>query len=213
NEKSLPCGQKLKIFLPDGSTAWLNAESTITYPERFDTEKRVVTLNGEAFFDVTKDPSKPFIVQTENIDVTVLGTTFNVRNYHNERKTDVALESGEVLVETSGLKEGKYILSPGEGISMNKKSGEIGLYEVDPKSAYQWKDGVIYFNKANFDEVINKLSRWYGVEFIIDNYNGEEWEYSAEFKNDYLNNILQSMSFTKGFKYELDQNKVTIKFN
>lgn len=212
-EKSLPSGQKIKIFLPDGSTVWLNAESSISYPERFDDVNRVVTLTGEAFFDVNKDPFKPFIVKTDNMDVTVLGTTFNIRSYHNEGITEVALESGKVLVETSDLKENKYILSPGEGISVNGKLGKTSRYEVDPKSAFQWKDGVIYFNKAGFDEVINKLSRWYGVEFIIENYDGKGWEYSAEFKNDYLNNILQSMSFTKGFKYELDQNKVTIKFN
>ncbi len=213
NEKTLPSGQKMKIFLPDGSTVWLNAESTITYPERFDDEYRVVSLKGEGFFEVKKNPLKPFIVRTENMNVTVLGTTFNVRNYQNEGKTDVALETGKVMIETDGSKDSKYILSPGEGVSMNKKSGRTYKYEVDPKAAYQWKDGVIYFDKANFDEVINKLSRWYGVEFIVDNYRGVEWEYSAEFKNDYLDNILRSISFSQGFKYKLDQNKVTIKFN
>jgi ferric-dicitrate binding protein FerR (iron transport regulator) len=213
HEKSLPSGQKMKIFLPDGSTIWLNAESTITYPERFDNEQRLVTLKGEGFFDVIKNPTKPFIVRTENMDVTVLGTSFNVRNYQSEGKTDVALESGKVMVETSSSKKNKYILSPGEGLSMNNKSGKIGKYEVDPKVAYQWKDGVIYFYKADFDEVINKLSRWYGVEFIIENYKGDEWEYSAEFKNDYLENILKSIGFSKGFEHELDQNIVTIKFN
>lgn len=213
HQKTLPSGQKMKIFLPDGSTVWLNAESTITYPERFDSETRVVTLKGEGFFDVIKNPSKPFIVQTENMDVTVLGTSFNVRNYQSEGKTDVALESGKVMVETSSVKKNKFILSPGEGLSMNKKSGEVGTYEVDPKLAYQWKDGMIYFNKASFDEVINKLSRWYGVEFFVDNYKGAKWEYSAEFSNDYLDNILKSISFSQGFEYVLDQNKVTIKFN
>ncbi len=212
-EKTIPAGQKMKVFLPDGSTVWLNAESSITYPERFDAENRVVTLKGEGFFDVRKNPSKPFIVKTENIDVIVLGTTFNVCDYKNEDKTDVALESGKVLVETSGPKESKYFLSPGDGISVNKESGQVNRYEVDPKATYQWKDGVIYFNKANFDEVINKLSRWYGVEFIIENYKDEKWEYSAEFGNDYLDNILQSISFSQGFEYVLDQNKVTIKFN
>lgn len=212
-EKSLSTGQKLKIFLPDGSTVWLNAESSISYPERFNDSSRIVTLKGEAFFDVTKNPNKPFIVKTENMDISVLGTAFNVRNYHNEGKIDVALESGKLLVETSGPIRDKYVLSPGEGISMNEKSGNAAKYSVDPKRAFQWKDGVLYFHKANFDEVINKLGRWYGVEFIVENYNREKWEYSAEFRNDYLSNVLQSMSFTKGFEYVIDQNKVTIKFN
>ncbi len=211
-EKSLSTGQKLKIFLPDGSTVWLNAESSISYPDRFDDKSRIVKLTGEAFFDITKNPSKPFVVKTEDLDIRVLGTKFNVRNYHNEGKTDVALESGKVMVETSEQKN-KYILLPGEGISMNEESGEIAKYQVNPKTAFQWKDGVIYFNKANFDEVINRLSRWYGVEFTVENYEGEKWEYSAEFKNDNLSNILQSMGFTKEFEYEIDQNKVTIKFN
>ncbi len=210
-KKSLPTGQKMKIFLPDGSTVWLNAESSITYPERFDDVNRMVTLTGEAFFDVNKDSLKPFIVKTQNMDITVLGTKFNVNSYQGE-VTDVALESGKVMI-SAGSNETKYLLTPGEGISINGKSGETIRYDVDPKLAYQWKDGMIYFDKADFNEVINKLSRWYGVEFIIENYNGDNWVYSAEFKNDYLNNILHSMSFTKGFQYEIDQNKVKIKFN
>lgn len=212
-EKSLPIGQKMKIFLPDGSTVWLNAESSISYPKRFADKKRVVTLKGEAFFDVNKDPSKPFIVKTQKMDVIVLGTKFNVRDYDNEEKTDVALESGKVMVETSASSKKKYMLLPGEAISMSKKSGEIEKYKAESKSAFRWKDGVIYFHNTNFDEVISKLSRWYGVEFIIENYDGRKWEYSAEFKNDNLSNILHSMSFTKGFEYEIDQNKVTLKFN
>jgi len=212
-EKSLPSGQKTKIFLPDGSEVWLNAESSLSYPERFDDVSRVVSLKGEAFFNVTKNPLKPFIVKTESMDITVLGTSFNVRCYNNEKITNVALEIGKVLVETSDSKDNKYILFPGEGISVNNKLGKVSRYEVDPKSAFQWKEGLLYFNKADFDEVINELSRWYGVEFIIENYNGEKWEYSAEFKNEYLINVLQSMSFSKGFKYEMDQNKVVVKFN
>lgn len=210
-KKSLPTGQKMKIFLPDGSTVWLNAESSITYPERFDDENRIVTLTGEAFFDVNKDPLKPFIVKTQNMDITVLGTKFNVNNYQGE-VTDVALESGKVMI-SAGSKKTKYLLAPGEGISINGKSGKTIRYDVDPKLAFQWKDGMIYFDKADFNEVINRLSRWYGVDFIVENYNGDDWVYSAEFKNDYLNNILQSMSFTKGFQYEIDQNIVTLKFN
>ncbi len=212
-EKSLSVGQKTKLFLPDGSEVWLNAESSLSYPERFDDVNRVVSLIGEAFFNVTKNPLKPFIVKTENMDITVLGTTFNVRCYNNEEIANIALKTGKVLVETSDLKENKYIISPGEGISICRKLGKASRYEVDPKAAFQWKEGLIYFNKADFGEVINKLSRWYGVEFIIENYNGEKWEYSAEFKNEYLSNVLQSMSFSKGFKYEIDQNKVILKFN
>ncbi len=212
-EKSLPVGQKMKIFLPDGSAVWLNAESSISYPKRFDGERRIVTLKGEAFFDIRRNPSKPFVVKTQKMDVVVLGTKFNVRNFDNEGKTDVALESGKVMVEISGLKSEKHMLLPGEGLSLSKNSGKIGKYIVEPRSAYQWKDGVIYFHNTGFDEVINKLSRWYGVEFNVENYDGRKWEYSAEFKNDNLSNILQSMSFTKGFEFELDQNKVTLKFN
>ncbi len=130
-----------------------------------------MSLKGEAFFNVTKNPLKPFIVKTESMDITVLGTSFNVRCYNNEKITNVALEIGKVLVETSDSKDNKYILFPGEGISVNNKLGKVSRYEVDPKSAFQWKEGLLYFNKADFDEVINELSRWYGVEFIIENYN------------------------------------------
>ncbi|MCG8311066.1 MAG: FecR domain-containing protein [Cytophagales bacterium] len=210
--KSLPKGQKSKIFLPDGSIVWLNAQSTIKYPKRFSEHTRIVNLIGEAFFDVTEDATKPFIVKTDKLDIKVLGTTFNVRNYQNENNTDISLESGKISVHTLGLDKKKYLLSPGEGLSFDDTSGSVTKFHTS-RSSFCWKDGTILFEEATFQEVIDKLSRWYGVEFVIENYDNSRWEYSAEFKDEYLDNVLQSLGYSKGFRYEIDQNKVKILFN
>jgi len=211
--KALPKGQKMKIFLPDGSVVWLNAESEITYPDRFDESNRLVALKGEAYFDVASDATKPFIVQTHGLEVVVLGTTFNVRSYLDEKTTEVALESGKVLINLNSQNLGKYILTPGEGMEYDASDDSIKQFEVDHKTAFSWKDGVIYFNDASFNEVISRLSRWYGVEFTVENYHRQKWVYSGEFKDENLNNILLAMSFTKGFEYQIDQNMVYINFN
>ncbi|NJN27855.1 MAG: DUF4974 domain-containing protein [Cyclobacteriaceae bacterium] len=210
--KTLPKGQKLKVFLPDGSTAWLNAESSLTFPERFDGSSRIVELDGEAFFSVKKDTLKPFIVRTDQLDVTVLGTTFNVRTYQKESSADVALESGKVLVSMQVKDKEQVFLLPGEGIRIDKTSGEFHKTTIDPLDAYGWKDGVLYFKDATFEQIISKLSRWYGVEIEVQNFDNSEWAYSSEFQNEYLSNVLESMSFSKEFEYKLDQNKVFIKF-
>ncbi len=203
-------GQKMKIFLPDESIVWLNAESSLNFSERFDGSSRIVELDGEAFFQVKKDVSKPFVVRTKQMDVTVLGTSFNVKSYTGEEVVKVALESGKVLVAFQSNE--KVLLSPGEGITYDMKSGSIDKLKIDPLNEYGWKDGIIYFRDANFDEIISKLSRWYGVQFEVENFNETEWAYSGEFKNEYLSTILKSMSFSKEFDYRLDQNKVLINF-
>lgn len=212
-ERELPKGQKMKIFLPDGSIVWLNAASTLRYPERFNGNQRNVYLEGEAFFEIEEDPEKPFIVQTSLLEVTALGTSFNVRNYDFEEEVQVALNTGKVLVRKGGKNKEQLMLVPGQGAFYNKTAEVIEKQRIDPEKVFLWKDGIICFKDASFSEVIDRLSRWYGVEFEIQNYEGQQWSYTGNFEeNEYLSNVLKSISFTKGFEYEIDQNKVCIKF-
>ena len=167
-EKQNPPGQKLKIFLPDGSTAWLNAESKISYPEKFSQEKREVTLEGEAFFDVIKNPDQPFIVTAGEISTIVLGTAFNVKAFDNESTTYVALQSGKIKVKIEddhGNQE--FFLEPGLGIRYDRSSHITVVEEFDEDKLLGWKDGVIWFDEADLDEIVSTLSRWYGVQIEV----------------------------------------------
>ncbi len=210
-EKSIPSGQKLRIFLPDGSKVWLNAASKISYPEKFVGSTRNVTLEGEAFFEVVENPEKPFIVRSGNLITTALGTSFNVKNYTNDSNEEVALASGKVLVELD--QEQKFILDPGTAVRYQKGDKSIKKEDKSVKEIIAWKDGILRFENDDLNTVLKKLSRWYGVEFFMEKpYHGEAWKYSGWFENDYLNNVLESISFTQDFEYAINNDKVTITF-
>ena len=208
-EKVVNKGQKLKIHLPDGSIVWLNSESKLTYPDRFNDSMREVNLTGEAFFEVVRNENKPFIVKTGDLQTKVLGTSFNVKSY--EGKINVALVSGKVSV--SDIDSGSnHLLNPGEAIQYNVENQEFTPGKFNLKKVAGWKDGILYFDNASYNEVIETLERWYGVDIITENFQNRPWKYSGEFRNEYLDIVLESISYSKGFDYKIDQNKVYLKF-
>ena len=214
--KQNPKGQKSTVFLPDGSKVILNSESSIRYPSAFIGDKRTVTLLGEAFFDVEHNAKKPFIVNTSHVQVRVLGTSFNVRAFEDQSKHRIALASGQVEVSPSRIENGsndKIIIFPGQAISYNLSSSVFDTVDdFSPELEYGWKDGIIYFKNATFDDVLSKLSSWYGVDFDITGIPHTEWSYSGEFNNYALSNVLYAISFTGKFNYTIKEKKVIIKF-
>lgn len=216
-EKENTEGRKSIIYLQDGSIVHLNSDSKITYPADFSDTLRAINLQGEAFFQVAKDESRPFIVYADNIAVTALGTSFNVKNYDNEAQIQVALESGRVSVEdykNPANDSFNIFLDPGNMVQYNKKSLMFSSIEkADSKEAFGWKDGIIYFKKADMKTVFNRLERWYGVEFELGNQPGHEWSYTAEFHNQSLKETLESISFSQNFTYSLKDKHVHIMFN
>jgi transmembrane sensor len=209
--KSVNKGQKLKIHLPDGSFVWLNSESSISYPDRFTGPERVVELSGEAFFEVVKNSDQPFVVHAGELSTHVMGTTFNVRNFENEDHIDVALLTGMVKVNSGNHSEG-HVLNPGEKLSYSIGKKEYKMQPFDELEEMGWKDGILFFNNASYEDVVNTLERWYGVEFITVKKDTSPWKFSGEFRNEYLDIVLKSISYSKNFTYIIDQNKVYIKF-
>lgn len=208
-------GEKLKVFLSDGTVVWLNGESSLSFRKPFSAKKRHVVLNGEAYFDVAHDPQNPFSVKTGNITTTALGTSFNIKAYKGEDFIDVDLETGKVLVSLSEPNnQSQVFIEPGERIRFNKMDSKMVVSKFNALHELCWKDGVLSFENAQFEEIIKKLSRWYGVEFKIENgeKNTQEWNYTARFNNDYLSNILVGMSFTKKFDFNINNEIVTITF-
>ncbi|EPR69907.1 FecR family protein [Cyclobacterium qasimii] len=212
-QKEATSGQKLKTFLPDGSVAWLNAESKITYSEFFSDTLRLVHLEGMAYFDVAKDSLRPFVVSSDNVNVTALGTAFTVRSYSSEDILSVALERGRVAVEL--IAENNVIdeifLEPGREINCNVEDHTYTESAAIPDNSYNWRDGVLHFENASFSKVMKELNRWYGVEILALNQPTETWSYTATFRNFSLKEVLQSISYTKDFKFEIHPEKVIIK--
>ncbi len=212
--KSNPKGQKSVITLPDGSTVKLNAESRLTYPNRF-VNNRELYLEGEAFFEVKEMPEKPFIVHSGKIKTTVLGTSFNFRNYPEENNIRVVLVTGKLLVsqkEKSPDIKNETILKPNEQILYNKVTSIINKDELDVQEIVGWKDNVIHFNQANLDYIERKLERWYGVDIDIQNESKKKIRLSTTFTNQSLENVLISLGFTLGFDYEIHEDYINISF-
>ncbi|NJN25163.1 MAG: DUF4974 domain-containing protein [Cyclobacteriaceae bacterium] len=211
--KANPIGQKSTVFLPDGSKVVLNSNSTLSYQENFTNGVREVTLEGEAFFEIEKDPDKPFSVLTKQMKVQVLGTSFNLRAFQ-EQDVQIALLSGKVEV----VEEGNYYndtisLEPGEAIAYDiQKKKFRAKTQFDPEEVVCWKDGILYFDTASINEVIDELSDWYGVSFTIRGTPHKTWSYSGKFDNYTLQNVLIAMSFTEKFEYKIEGKDVLLKF-
>jgi ferric-dicitrate binding protein FerR (iron transport regulator) len=208
-------GQKSRVFLEDGTQVWLNSASEITYPETFmQSDRRSLRLHGEAYFSVAKDQSKPFWVQCDGMTLKVLGTQFNVDASRHDQ-INVALVEGSVSVQWENTDGGTAdaVLTPGEMITINADGSAVVSEDFDVKAACAWKDGMLYFKDATLDEVKRTLELWYGVAILVEGRPSESWQYSGEFDNDVLDNVLLAISFAEEFEYTLNGNTVHIMFN
>jgi len=196
--------------LPDGSAIYLNSGSTLKIPKKFAADKRTVFLEGEAFFEVTEDKSRPFTIYSGSLSTTALGTSFNVRAYPEEEKLSVALVTGKVKVVNAEI-DTFQILIPNEQIIFNTKEQEFKKQAFDIELITGWQKGLLIFQDSDFDEVVEKLERWYGVSFDIQKYPIYQKEYRGKFDNQSLDEVLQVMSFTSGFTYEINDKNVIIK--
>jgi transmembrane sensor len=162
NTLSTPRGRQFEVTLPDGTSVWLNAGSSITYPTSFTGKSREVSITGEVYFEVTKDQSMPFHVKVNNMDVTVLGTHFNINSYSNEASIKTTLLEGSVRV-TKGTETG--LLKPGQQAEINKAGNKISIHdEVDTDLAMAWKNGFTSFKSADIKSIMRQVERWYDVD-------------------------------------------------
>ena len=214
--KTNDAGRKSQIYLPDGTIVWLNSQSSIQYKPDFSGSTRSVELSGEAYFEVAKDPSKKFIVKTSAMSVTAIGTQFNVNAYSSVDRHQVALAEGKIMVQkTDKLNEDdqKVYLDPGQSLSVFKSNGQMIQSSFDPKKILSWKDGIIYFEDAVFEEVVEVLQRWYGKTIIVQNIEkAGQWQFSSEFNNETLENVMQNISYSKNFGYTIEGETVNIIF-
>jgi transmembrane sensor len=209
--KSNPSGQKSKVFLPDGSEVWLNSNSSLRYTSDFTDSARVISLEGEAYFEVAHDANRPFTVLAGNISTTVLGTSFNIDAFSED--VQVSLVSGKVLVsEVDSINQnGDYlVLNPGQAAVFLHDAKKMVVREFDINVITGWKNGELYFQDASFDEIISKLELWYGVSFNIDEQVNIRKSYTGKFTNESLRNVMESISFSLNFDFEMKDKKVSI---
>lgn len=155
-----------EVVLPDGTKVWLNNSATLKYPREFSEKERNVHLEGEAYFEVTKNRHKPFTVQSDAMRVRVLGTTFNFKCDKRCRIAEATLIEGEIEVK-GNKEEGQIILSPGQRAELNKNNGRLIVKQVDAKMDAVWHDNLIPFQKADIFTITKTLERFYDVKIIL----------------------------------------------
>jgi ferric-dicitrate binding protein FerR (iron transport regulator) len=161
-ELTAPAWTRARFVLPDGTTGWLNSNSSISYNLDF-VNDRHVDLKGEAFFDVFKDSRRPFIVHTGEVNLKVSGTRFNVSSYETEKDIEVVLEEGSLIFNPVG-DDTAYLMKPNDLVTYNRSSKEFRTDIVQPQKYLSWKEGKLVFRNDPLDVICRRLGRWYNVE-------------------------------------------------
>lgn len=207
-ERVNPSGQKSVLFLSDGTKVWLNAASKLSYQKDFGSgDSRDVHLEGEAFFDVAHNEEKPFIVHTSSIKIKVLGTSFNVKSYTEEKTIETTLIKGKVKIEklaTSTQAQEEVVLKPNQRAVFNKESKVIEVRKVQSENSGSWKDERLVFNAEPVDNVILQLERWYDVKIHVEGRGRLDCRLSARIENESLEEVLKLLETSHGITYRIN---------
>jgi len=200
---------KSKVILPDGSEVWLHAQTSLDYQTDNKTNERLVAMSGEAYFNVTHDSQRPFIVRTKGLDVEVHGTKFNVEAVPNALYTTVSLKSGSVSLKTN--KEVKY-LSPNEIATFDRRNRNLSIEKNSIDLATSWANSEFYFDKKPLGYVCRYLSKWYNVKIKLDDRLNNKYLYTFTLRNESLEEIMRLMSRINPIDYSFDEsNQLIIK--
>ena len=204
--------QQKQCTLADGTTIVLNSCTKITYPSKFKDTIRMVTLEGEAYFSVTSDAAKPFIVKTNNLSVRVIGTKFNISAYPRNDRAIATVNSGKILVDIqSGKRDSKYILKPNQEIVFNKIDKSVLINTVTGENS-SWIDGSLVFHDATFNDIVNTIEHRYGVTINYSKQAFKNTPYTIKFiHNENLGDVLNVLQdVVGGFEYKKENSTITI---
>ena len=208
NTIQTPRSSQYQVTLVDGTSVWLNAESSLTYPTQFSDKERIVRLTGQAYFEVAPDQQKPFKVLTDKQQVVVLGTHFDINAYPEETTVKTSLVEGSVKVIADHQHGQSAILKPGQQAVMDKQ--QLKIHEFDTSEGIGWKEGFFVFNNEDMKNVMRQLARWYDVEVSYIG-NPDQIEFGGSFsKSDKLEDILKILEATNKFKCKKEGRRITI---
>jgi len=207
-EIKAPAWTRAQFSLPDGTTGWLNSNSSIKYDGRFN-NNRQVTLNGEAFFDVYKDSKRPFKVSIDEVLVTVSGTRFNIASYNNENTVEVVLEEGEVVFYNKGLNK-SYSMKPNDYLSFDKTINDFKVEVVNPEKYSSWKEGKLVFRNDPLDVLARRLGRWYNIDIEIRGDMSRQPRLRATFIDENLEEVLRLLELSLQIIYDIEPPQIRV---
>lgn len=197
----VPAGQRISLELSDGTMVWLNSRTKIEYPASFVGDDRKIKLDGEAYFEVTKDTHKPFIVETAKGNIEVLGTKFNVEAYSEDNTFTTALMEGSVKVMRGNT---RYMLLPNQLAYL--KNGKMNIAPIEDFNLYRWREGLICFKDETFPNIIKKFEKYYGVDIKIENSAVANYRCTGKFRqSDGVLYALRVLQKDVNFKFSRDE--------
>lgn len=196
------------LILPDSTEVWINSNSTLKYPQQFAQNSRKIELQGEAYFEVKKDTTRPFMVQNDALSVKVLGTHFNFSAYQQNQKAEVALLEGCVQV-IGNHQEGMITIKPNQKAILDKQTSSIEVTHIYAPLEAAWHNNIIPFENMTIVEIINVLEKYYEVEIEIGSQLYNKSTYSGEIccKSD-IDSVLKALAYSIPFKYKREGNKI-----
>ena len=204
---NVPLGSRSNVLLPDGTEVNLNSGSTLTYYDNFSKGNRIVSLTGEAFFHVKPDSGHPFTVQTNDFDILVSGTQFNVCSYREDRFSTATLSEGKINLKLNNSDRTQDV-KPGEKFILDRTSRNFTLNAADVLQETAWKDGEFIFKNISFPDLIKRLERWYDVKLVVNDPRLIKYNYSGRFKNqETIWQVLEALKLTS----PIDYNKTTFR--
>ncbi|QDH80973.1 DUF4974 domain-containing protein [Echinicola soli] len=201
-------GQVSSFILPDSSKVWLSTGSTFSYPERFDSIRNV-ELIGEAYFEVKRNPAKPFVVQSAGLRTTVLGTSFNISAYPEESPS-VSVLTGKVQVAENHTNGRKINLIKNQQTHWEIEKGFTPALPFIPEAVLKWQKGILIFENASLEEVVNEFSKWFNTDIKLHGAMDSSCKFTGEFKNTSLKNALEIIQYALKINYTLNENEVII---
>lgn len=194
-----------KAVLPDGSEVWLNAQSELTYPQKFSKKERTVSVSGEAYFKVSADKKNRFnVVMPEGITVSAYGTEFNIHAYRDEKEYQVTLARGNIEVETAGSMNKKALVA-GQKAVLTSKTKKMTVMQTDTYMETAWKDGKMVFRREGLDIIAQKLSRKFGVIIRLEGDTLKDYVYTATFTDETLEDVLDLLQRSAPISYSISR--------
>jgi len=200
-------GERAKVQLPDGTKVNINSASQISYPHDFNGKKRIVELDGEAYFEVTPDKERPFVVKAAGLEITVLGTAFDVCAYKDDSEVSVVLLTGKVDVASES---DRYVMQPDEKL-YDRNTGTMQVGKVYSKEYVEWTDGNLRFENESLENIVKVLSRVYNVKIVFDSAFPEgQYFFTGSIGSGGITNALDILSMTSSLHYEVRDSVIVL---
>ena len=214
NEIAVPYGSKTKVILSDSSTVWLNAGARLKYPVVFNSNQRHVYLDGEGFFEVVANRQHPFVVHSDKLTVTVLGTKFNVMANSDDAVIETTLVEGAIEIwwlKNETDKQSNISLKPGQKLTLSKENEQYAFQNIQEAGfSIAWMENRLVFDKERFGDVKIKLERWYGIAIEVKNLEILDYLITGTFENQTLEQAMEALSIAISCTYTIDNNKMIV---